>query len=69
MAMARRLSMAARVISITFPSPPIQMNARILAAVDTTSEPFKLAKALLTGEDLFGADFIMAHREGKLGGE
>jgi len=48
---------------------PLQMNAKILAAVDTTSEPFKLAKALLTGEDLFGAEFIMAHREGKLGGE
>lgn len=48
---------------------PLQMNAKILAAVDTTTEPFKLAKALLTGEDMFGAEFIMAHREGKLGGE
>jgi 5-methyltetrahydrofolate--homocysteine methyltransferase len=48
---------------------PLQMNAKILAAVDTTTEPFKLAKGLLTGEDLFGADFITAHREGKLGGE
>jgi len=48
---------------------PLQMNAKILAAVDITSEPFKLARALLTGEDLFGADFITAHREGKLGGD
>lgn len=48
---------------------PLQMNAKILSAVDTTTEPFKLAKALLTGEDLFGAEFITAHREGKLGGE
>jgi hypothetical protein len=45
------------------------MNAKILSAVDTTTEPFKLAKALLTGEDLFGVEFITAHREGKLGGE
>ncbi|MEI6562860.1 MAG: dihydropteroate synthase [bacterium] len=45
---------------------PLQMNAKILAAVDTTSESFKLAQALLTGEDMFGAEFISAHREGKL---
>ncbi len=48
---------------------PLQMNSKILSAVDTTTEPFGLAKALLTGEDLFGADYIMAHREGRLGGE
>lgn len=45
---------------------PLQMNSKILSAVDTTSESFKLAQALLSGEDMFGADFIMAHREGKL---
>ncbi len=45
---------------------PLQMNAKILAAVDTSTESFRLAKALLTGEDLFGADFITAHREGVL---
>ncbi len=45
---------------------PLQMNAKILAAVDTTSESFKLAQALLTGEDMFGVEFITAHREGKL---
>jgi len=48
---------------------PLQMNSRILSAVDTTTEPFGLAKALLTGEDLFGEAYIMAHREGRLGGE
>ena len=48
---------------------PLQMNAKILAAVDSASEPFKLARALLTGEDLFGVEFITAQREGKLGGE
>ncbi len=48
---------------------PLQMNAKVLSAVDTTTETFKLAKALLTGEDLFGVEFITAHREGKLGGE
>jgi 5-methyltetrahydrofolate--homocysteine methyltransferase len=48
---------------------PLQMNSKILAAADTTSEPFKLAKALLTGEDMFGVDFIQAHRDGRLGGE
>lgn len=45
---------------------PLQMNAKILAAVDTTTESFKLAKALLTGEDMFGVEFITAHRDGKL---
>jgi 5-methyltetrahydrofolate--homocysteine methyltransferase len=45
---------------------PLQMNAKILAAVDTTTDSFRLAKALLTGEDLFGVDFITAHREGTL---
>ena len=48
---------------------PLQMNRRILAGVDTATEPFRLAKALLTGEDLFGEEFITAHREGKLGAD
>ncbi len=48
---------------------PLQMNAKILDAVDTSTEPFQLAKTLLTGEDMFGVEFISAHREGKLGGE
>jgi 5-methyltetrahydrofolate--homocysteine methyltransferase len=48
---------------------PLQINSRMLESVDTGSEPFKLARALLTGEDLFGAEYITAHREGRLGGE
>jgi hypothetical protein len=48
---------------------PLQINSKLLSEVDTASEPFKLAKALLTGEDMFGADYITAHREGRLGGE
>jgi 5-methyltetrahydrofolate--homocysteine methyltransferase len=46
---------------------PMQINGRILDSLDTNAETFKLAKALLTGEDEFGAEFIAAHREGKLG--
>lgn len=45
---------------------PLQMNAEILSAVDTSTGSFRLAKALLTGEDMFGVDFIEAHREGRL---
>ena len=45
---------------------PLQINADILRALDTQSEPFKLAKELLLGKDEFGMNFISAHREGKL---
>jgi hypothetical protein len=48
---------------------PLQMNSKILAGVDTTTEAFALAKALLTGEDLYGVEYITAHREGRLGVE
>lgn len=48
---------------------PLQMNSRILSAVDTTTEAFGLARALLTGEDMFGVEYITAHREGRLGAE
>jgi 5-methyltetrahydrofolate corrinoid/iron sulfur protein methyltransferase len=48
---------------------PLQINAKMLATVDVNTEAFKLAKALLTGEDLFGAEYITAHREGRLGAE
>ncbi len=48
---------------------PLQINGKALAALDPMTEPFKLARALLTGEDLFGAEFITAHREGRLGGD
>ncbi len=48
---------------------PLQINEDILSKLDTSSEPFRLAKALLTGEDAFGAEYIAAHREGRLGKE
>ena len=48
---------------------PLQINQKIIETVDTTTEPFRLAQALLTGEDLFGVEFISAHREGRLGAE
>lgn len=46
---------------------PLQINAKILQGLDTTTEPFQLAKALLLGTDEFGMNFITAHRDGKLG--
>jgi cobalamin-dependent methionine synthase I len=48
---------------------PLQINARMLDTVDVNAEAFRLARALLTGEDLFGAEYIAAHREGRLGAE
>ncbi|MFO7821054.1 MAG: dihydropteroate synthase [Lentisphaeria bacterium] len=36
------------------------------AEMDTDSEASKLAKAVLTGEDMFGMEYITAHREGRL---
>ena len=36
------------------------------AELDPESEGFKLAKAVLTGEDMFGMEYITAHREGRL---
>jgi len=35
--------------------------------MDTSTEAFKLARAFLTGEDMYGMEFIAAHREGRLG--
>ena len=46
---------------------PLQINGKVLEAVDPASDAFRMAKALLTGEDAFGVEFITAHREGKLG--
>lgn len=45
---------------------PLQINAGILAALDTGSEGYKLARALLMGEDEFGMDYITACREGTI---
>ncbi len=45
---------------------PMQINARILSGLDPEAESFKLAQDLLTGQDDFGMNYIMASREGKL---
>ncbi len=46
---------------------PLQINRHVLDTLDPTSEPFRLAQALLMGEDEFGLNFIAACREGRLG--
>jgi len=46
---------------------PVQMPISEIAAMDTSTEAFKLAKAFLTGEDMYGMEFIAAHRGGRLG--
>jgi len=45
---------------------PMQINKNILQKMDTNSEGFKLARALLTGEDEFGMNYITACREGTI---
>lgn len=45
---------------------PLQINADILRALDPAGAPFQLARALLTGEDEFGMNFITAHREKRI---
>lgn len=45
---------------------PGQINGRILAETDTSAESFRLARALLLGEDEFGMEFISACREGRI---
>ena len=45
---------------------PVQINADILQAMNPETESFKLAKALLLGEDAYGMNYISAYREGKL---
>jgi 5-methyltetrahydrofolate--homocysteine methyltransferase len=46
---------------------PVQMPLSEIAAMDASTESFKLAKAFLTGQDMYGVEFIAAHREGRLG--
>ncbi len=45
---------------------PVSMSAEAIAAMDTESEPFTLAKAVLTGEDMFGMEYIAASRDGRI---
>ena len=46
---------------------PVTMSPQDIAAMDESSEGFRMAKAFLTGEDMYGMEFIAAHREGRLG--
>ena len=46
---------------------PVTMPVSAMAELDTDSEQFRLAKAVLIGEDLYGAEYISAFREGRLG--
>jgi len=45
---------------------PIATPPAAIAELDEQAEPFRLARAFLTGKDMFGAEFIAAHRDGKL---
>lgn len=45
---------------------PRHINADVLAAIDTESEAFDVAKALLMGEDQYGMDYILAVRQGMI---
>jgi 5-methyltetrahydrofolate--homocysteine methyltransferase len=45
---------------------PMQINAKILSGLDPASEGFRLARALLLGEDEYGMEFIGAAREGRV---
>lgn len=45
---------------------PVVMPISSVAKLDPDSEPFGLAKAMLTGEDMFGMEFITAFRDGRL---
>jgi len=45
---------------------PLQVNVETLNSLDTDSEPFRIAKALLLGEDSFGMNYITAAREGRI---
>ncbi len=45
---------------------PMQINIKILNGLDTESEPFKLARALLLGEDEYGMEYISASRDGRI---
>ena len=46
---------------------PMQINIKILNALDTESEPFQLARDLLLGKDEYGMEYISASRDGRLG--
>ena len=45
---------------------PSQINASILNALKPDAEDFKLARALLLGEDEYGMEYIAASRDGRI---
>lgn len=45
---------------------PFHINRKVLNELDRGAESFALARALLTGEDAFGGEFISAYRDGRL---
>ncbi len=46
---------------------PLQINAASLRSLDMDADAFKLASALLNGQDEYGLNYIAAYREGRLG--
>lgn len=46
---------------------PVAADIGAALAPDRDAEPYRLAAAMLTGDDAFGMDFIAAYRAGKLG--
>jgi cobalamin-dependent methionine synthase I len=45
---------------------PLQINDAALAKMEEGSEPFRLTRAFLLGEDQFGMNYISAVRAGRL---
>lgn len=45
---------------------PVQMPPADVAAMDPESEQFVLARNVLEGTDMFGGEYISAHRDGRL---
>jgi cobalamin-dependent methionine synthase I len=45
---------------------PLQINGQILDGMEAESKSFQLARAVLTGEDEYGMNYITAAREGRL---
>ena len=46
---------------------PVSMPLAEVAQLDPATEPYRLAQAVLTGEDMFGMEYIGAFRDGRLG--
>ncbi len=45
---------------------PVRLSIDKITTVNTETESFKLAKAVLDGTDMFGAEYIAAFREGRI---